>query len=177
MNKVKFNRKPYSLGEVLEPQFPTDNLAYNIVATIELSDEEYDQFTSNFYNDQEFIIAHNKQMHVDRNEIANVICVIAPNREWALLINSEGYDYARYVAKVSKTELCETCVICETPITDRRQACDPFPISETGKACKDCDMRVVTPARIKLAGITMSDHQIEAMVQAEKQLREQFTKR
>ena len=69
------------------------------------------------------------------------------------------------------------CVLCEKPIIESRQSCDPFPLSETGRCCKDCDMRKVLPARAALSGKTIPHSTIEAMIQAEKLLRAKMNQR
>ena len=72
-------------------------------------------------------------------------------------------------------EVVRTCVICGVVVDDLyRSSCDPYPVKKSGRCCKRCDRRVVTPARMKLAGVEMTKEQILAMEKTEKQVSKKF---
>lgn len=81
---------------------PEQQCEYIIKAKYEMSEEQFSSFTMNLLEDQPFIQDFNKEniMHRDLNDIENVIEVYCKESDYSLLVNSEGYSYARYVAVI-----------------------------------------------------------------------------
>ena len=134
MNKAKFYYKPESIDKlaprtekearrILEPLVPKecrtekdmafvmnlmtadiDPSPYAIHAFVPITTKLYDWFTYNFLRDHEIVSTHKGIMR-ETDGIVNCICVYAKDRPDALLLNSEGYDYARYVAEVPFAEV------------------------------------------------------------------------
>ena len=57
----------------------------------------------------------------------------------------------------------EKCVICDIEM-EKRQSCNPFPISEEGRCCLLCDRLLVAPARMILSGVPI-DAQTQKLIE------------
>src|SRR5512137_2590 len=69
-----------------------------IEKTIILDDGEWDDFISDFFASLDFVIANRDLMFQDTNDVWHCIYVTKVNLNCGVLIESEGYDYARYAA-------------------------------------------------------------------------------
>lgn len=94
--KATFRRKP-----LMEELLPQDKFVIRDVVI--LSEEEFKHFHPLVGYD--FIRQRKHLMLVDENEVWNVIMVTSKEAKHAILIQSEGYDYARYAAYISKKGL------------------------------------------------------------------------
>ena len=53
-------------------------------------------------------IAENKElMYIDENDVWHAILITAKEVDYGILVESEGYDYARYAAYISKSGMEE----------------------------------------------------------------------
>ena len=93
--KVNFIRKA-SKKELL----PQDDFV--IEKEIILDKDVFDSFVNEPLNDYDFIKENIELMHVDKNEVYYCIFVTADEYDFGILIESEGYGYARYSAYFSK---------------------------------------------------------------------------
>lgn len=72
--------------------------SFIIEKVIELSTTQYEAFSQNLLDDRDFISEHLLNMGVDQNGIWHCILVKeTTTNATGILINSEGYSYARYV--------------------------------------------------------------------------------
>lgn len=85
--KALFRRK--------EPELEVKDCVFNHV--IVLSDSEYEHFRKHLLNDYDFIRDHREEMGV-REGMIHCILVLHEESGDGILVNSEGADYARYVA-------------------------------------------------------------------------------
>lgn len=77
-------------------EFPVrDCVIENIV---ELPATEYTHFRSNLIRDADFIAENKNRMYQDENGIQHCLLVLGENSTEGVLIQSEGYDYARYAS-------------------------------------------------------------------------------
>ena len=95
MKTAIFTRKPADLNEVSNPYLRDDQpTPYTITETIRLSAPEYDEFGSD-------LLAQNKMFDGKGGQtpkgVTKCIAIEAKGRR-TLLVNPEGYDYARMVA-------------------------------------------------------------------------------
>jgi hypothetical protein len=74
-------------------------LPYKIEKIIELSAEEYLKFTEDFLEYYSFI-TENKELMYEKDGILHCILVKDKNSDEGVLIESEGYDYPRYTARI-----------------------------------------------------------------------------
>ena len=90
--------------EVDEWEIKDSNLI--IENTVEVDSKEYDCLSKNFFKYRILIHDNLKHMWLDA-EGWHVIAVTCKDRNQTILIESEGYDYARYTSVVSNTKLKE----------------------------------------------------------------------
>ncbi len=77
-------------------EFPMrDCVIENIV---ELPSTEYTRFRSNLIRDADFIAENKNRMYQDGNGIQHCLLVLGENSTEGVLVQSEGYDYARYAS-------------------------------------------------------------------------------
>ena len=97
--KVVFGRKVSNLDELKEL---IDGInqnqrgqAYTVTKEVFLGDTEFKEFTSDFFNDQPWITKDDGGM----NDKGDIRCIRVINQDTGekVLVNNEGYDYARYV--------------------------------------------------------------------------------
>ena len=82
------NLEGYKIELTASRMFPERPTEYKIIKEIKVSEEEYKKLTSNFFKGWEWLP---ESRHI--NGVANCVRV---NKK--LLVMSEGYDYARYIA-------------------------------------------------------------------------------
>lgn len=77
-------------------EFPVRNCV--IEKIVELSEAEYKSFRSNLIRDAGFISENIDRMHVDKDGIYHCLLVLGEKQPDGVLVESEGYDYARYAS-------------------------------------------------------------------------------
>jgi len=71
---------------------------------IPLSGPEYDAFSRNLLRDHAFIRDHADLMYRDPDGTMHCLLVTGENRQDGILVQSSGYDYARYAALLPNTQ-------------------------------------------------------------------------
>ena len=71
---------------------------------IELSNAEFKDFQNDFFKAREFIKDNEDLMYCD-NGTMHCIAIYCKDSEMAILVESEGYDYARYTSITNKKEV------------------------------------------------------------------------
>lgn len=95
---VHFARKFGTIEDLKEIVGRDMGYEFIIEETVELEPAEYEDFTKNLLGDYEFIARHKGKMWVDGNEVWHCLLVKAKGAKEGVLVESEGYDYARYTA-------------------------------------------------------------------------------
>lgn len=72
----------------------------NIVNTIELPYQEFESFRNNLLSDYSFISEHADEMGTDPSGVSQCLLVLCEDRSDGILVESSGYNYARYSAYV-----------------------------------------------------------------------------
>lgn len=72
----------------------------DVIATVELPYEEFIEFRENLLCDRQFIQEHKDKMFIDSANTAHCLMVLCVDSDDGILVNSEGYGYARYFAYV-----------------------------------------------------------------------------
>lgn len=103
MALVNFVRKAVNIDELKEAAKRPGISQYSIIDTIELSHEEYNHFIENLLDEFDFISDYKDKMYSDANCVWHCILVKAKDEEDGILVESEGYDYARYSAYLSNS--------------------------------------------------------------------------
>ena len=96
--KVKFERKAFK-----EQIVPQDDFV--IEKVVELSNKQFNKFLDDMLGDYGFIKDHKELMYTDNNNVWHAILVTTNEVDFGILVQSEGYSYARYSAFVRKDEL------------------------------------------------------------------------
>lgn len=94
--KAIFSRKACNVSELI----PLGNASsqFAVVDVVELKPADYDQFTRNLLTDYDFIAVRKDKMFTDQNGVRHCILVKMIEAPSGILVESEGYDYARYSA-------------------------------------------------------------------------------
>lgn len=87
--KQLFGRKPQAVEVVIEK-------------TITLKKDEFQKFADNLLDDSEIVKENVDLMRVDKNGVWHCIKVTSRGLPYSILVESEGYDYARYTAIIVK---------------------------------------------------------------------------
>lgn len=109
---VVFQRKPASLDEMRLISMRTESDLYKVEKIIELTPEGFEHFTESLISDYPFI-ADNKEHMWYGDDGYHCLLITTAERKEGLLVESEGYDYARYCADVpdiSKLEIGDVAV-------------------------------------------------------------------
>lgn len=93
---ANFIRKPSSKNELL----PTDEFV--IEKVVEIDNVIFEIFLNNLLNDYDFIKDNKDLMYCDENNVMHCIYVTTKDSDFGVLIESEGYNYARYCAYLPK---------------------------------------------------------------------------
>lgn len=104
--KARFTRKSINLDEVKHnTALIKDAVPYQIEKTIELEPSEYEAFTRRLLDDYDFIAQNLDHQYVDKAGCWHCLLIISQGKNEGLLIQSEGYAYARYAAYVADTSV------------------------------------------------------------------------
>ncbi|MDY0373682.1 MAG: hypothetical protein RBQ86_06155 [Candidatus Izemoplasmatales bacterium] len=96
--KVKFERKAFK-----EQIVPQDDFV--IEKVVEIPIKQFNKFLDDMLGDYNFIKEHKDLMHTDNNNVWHAILVTAKEVDFGILVQSEGYSYARYSAYIRKDEI------------------------------------------------------------------------
>ena len=105
MNKVLFTRKAIDTDELKRRTGKERDKSHFVVEkVIELTKEKYNTFSNDLFSDYDFISENIEKMYVDNNQIWHCILVKTFGEREGILVESEGYDYARYSAYYPENE-------------------------------------------------------------------------
>ena len=96
--KVKFERKAYK-----EQILPTDE--FKVEKVVEIPLRQFDKFINRMLDDYDFIEANKDLMYIDEHDIWHCIFVTTEKMDYGILVQAEGYAFARYSAYLTKAEL------------------------------------------------------------------------
>ena len=96
--KVHFERKAFK-----EQIIPKDEFVIEKVVEVPL--KQFNKFLDDMLGDYKFIEEHKDLMYIDKNDIWHAILVTAKEVDFGILVQSEGYSYARYSAYIRKVDL------------------------------------------------------------------------
>ena len=71
-----------------------------VVKVIELTQEQYRHFSSHLLEDMPFIAANRGLSRRNHNDVPRCLLVTTRDIKGGLLVDCQGYDYARYAAEV-----------------------------------------------------------------------------
>ena len=98
LSKAKFHRKPSSVEQMMTEEknnLVTNSSSYTVIATKELSDKEFEDFSNNLSSSYPWL----KELYnvEDNSGVFNCIEVTG-EKDYSILVDPSGYDYARYAA-------------------------------------------------------------------------------
>ena len=103
MPKTIFARKPFDLDQLksdvadLKRLFNSQGDAYYVAEELQLSNQEWERLTEDFLADRPCFRQFSEKKLPVTEEGTPCIRVTTPGSEFALIIDTQGYDYARYV--------------------------------------------------------------------------------
>ena len=74
---------------------------WEIVHTVELPPGEFRKFKEDLLQPQPFIMEHASEMYMDEHGVTHGMLVLCAGIDDGILVNSEGFAYARYAAYLS----------------------------------------------------------------------------
>lgn len=102
MSTSYFLRKAVDLEEVWDVYFAnkgkTKGQSFIVEKVIELNLQDFDQFSNNLLDDYDFIRDNMDIMYIDKEDVRHCLLVKTQEAKDGYLIDSQGYDYARYIA-------------------------------------------------------------------------------
>ncbi len=105
MIKIQFARKPVNLQELkMLTVLERDKVDCIVEKIIELEPYEYEDFSNNLLSDYKFIEETMNFQCVDTQKRWHCILVKARDVTDGILVESEGYHYARYAAYLENIE-------------------------------------------------------------------------
>ena len=100
MTKVNFFRKAHK-----DDLIPRDTVNIEKVVIIEIN--EFRKFENRLLDNYDFIAENKELMFIDENDVWHAILITAKEVDYGIVVQSEGYDYARYAAYISKSGMEE----------------------------------------------------------------------
>ena len=99
VQEAAFTRKPYNLKDLIAwDEEAKQRSKYVIEKTIILDEEGFRYFADNLIADAEFITENLDTMYMDKSGIRHCLFVTKEGAKDGILVESEGYSYARYAA-------------------------------------------------------------------------------
>lgn len=98
--KARFIRKPIQVTDLRGDTPVIKPAPFQIVREIILSETQYRRFQANLLANTPFIAAYTDLTGYDEKTGFRCLLVTSRKRQDGILVDSEGYDYARYAADV-----------------------------------------------------------------------------
>lgn len=97
---ARFFRKPAHVAELRDDTTVIKPAPFQIVREVILSEAQYRRFQANLLSNAPFITARTDLTGYDESTGFRCLLVTSRKRPDGILVDSEGYDYARYAAYV-----------------------------------------------------------------------------
>lgn len=94
-----FCRKPRCLDDLLDER-RKGAVRVQVEQIIQLTYEQYQHFLSHIWADMPFFEAHKRLTDCSSMGVTHCLLVTARNVQGSILVNCQGYSYARYAAAV-----------------------------------------------------------------------------
>lgn len=108
VDRATFIRKAKDIKQLKQMTAREENGKSKFIITkyIELNDNDFNFFCKDFYEYQEFIIDNLVNMGIEND---TYLCLLVYNKKsnYGVLVESEGYSYARYTALVKMSEVAK----------------------------------------------------------------------
>lgn len=100
---ICFLRKPSGLWDIIEHSKNQPDDVYEIEKVIQLNQPDFDEFSTRLLADTPFIQQNAHLLRVDEQGRWHCLLVYDESRNRGILVESDGYPYARYAAYVADT--------------------------------------------------------------------------
>ena len=100
MTKVNFFRKAHK-----DDLIPKNEVKIEKVVTLQIN--QFRKFEDRLLDNYDFIAENKELMYIDEDDVWHAILITAKEVDYGILVESEGYDYARYAAYISKSGMEE----------------------------------------------------------------------
>jgi hypothetical protein len=100
MTKVNFFRKAHK-----DDLIPKNEVKIEKVVTLQIN--EFRKFEDRLLDNYDFITENKELMYIDEDGVWHAILITAKEVDYGIVVQSEGYDYARYAAYISKSGMEE----------------------------------------------------------------------
>lgn len=94
-----FCRKPRCLDDLLEERY-RGPVRVQVEKVIQLNDEQYQHFLGHIWADMPFLSANKRLTNCDAEGVNHCLLVTTQDIRGGILIDCQGYDYARYAAEI-----------------------------------------------------------------------------
>ena len=120
-NSASFYRKPTSVRDLLDKAPFPEKARFRITKVIELPTDQYRRYMNELWRDVSFISRNRLNMKYDENS-ETFLCLFVTCRGAinGLLVEAEGFDYARYAAFIPEKKAL---------------ALDGIPVERTNEKC------------------------------------------
>lgn len=87
------------LQAFFERKLPKFDLTDAVIEAVEvLSHDRFEAFSRQLLQDTDFIAVHKSAMYIDENDVRHCLLVLDEAYDNGILVDSQGYNYARYAA-------------------------------------------------------------------------------
>ena len=100
MTKVNFFRKAHK-----DDLIPKNEVKIEKVVTLQIN--QFRKFEDRLLDNYDFIAENKELMYIDEDDVWHAILITAKEVDYGILVESEGYDYARYAAYISNSTLAK----------------------------------------------------------------------
>ena len=101
MTAARFFRKAAQVEDLLDKDDPFTSLSlFKVEKMIVLSPAQYRHFSTHLWENMPFITANKSLMGIDTQGVSHCLLVTARSIGGGILVESQGFDYARYAADV-----------------------------------------------------------------------------
>lgn len=103
-----FYRKPVNWRELKEEPFPGDSWKVQVERVVELTQDDFEEFRENLCEYRRFIETYGQCAYFDEGEnCAHCLLVTTPEQKEGILVEADGFSYARYAAYIPDCRVLE----------------------------------------------------------------------
>lgn len=105
---AEFYRMPVNWRELKEDPFPGDRWKVQVERVVELTQDDFEEFRENLCEYRRFIETHGQCAYFDEEEnCAHCLLVTTSEQKEGILVEAEGFSYARYAAYIPDSRVLE----------------------------------------------------------------------
>ena len=126
MTSAKFHRKPSHVQALQEDNSMVGLTPFRVVKVIHLTEQQYRCFSVNLQEDMPFLRDNTALTGVDpHNGALRCLLICCRERQDGILVNSDGYDYAKYAAYIPRRSALELRNIEHSSLQGKRRRSGP----------------------------------------------------